>query len=498
LPPAAQTVISKALAKAREVRYQTVAALAGDLQTLPRPASGTERAAPQTAVERAQDRRPRSELAVAATQLDQPLAPPVPLPAAQPMPPGTGRPQWLVAGGPALLDVTILAVVGVVLGAQLVLGARVAGGLPATTWTATTTEHLLPTATRTTNGLAAQQTASQRTQAASLVSLVTPTPTPTASPSATPRTPSPTPSHTATLTPLHTILFVSDRDGNSELYVMRADGSSQTRLTHSPEREFDPAWSPDGARITFISEQSGNYELYTMNADGANQARLTNMPGAKVDPVWSPDGTRIAFGVRANRDALYVANADGSALTRLSAYSASFGGAASWSPDGTRIAFKHSNADVGIQLMTADGTPLASNGPGVGTSQPAWSPDGIRIVFMRSPGLIYVMNADGSNLSLLKDTPCFDNTGNPVWSLDGSRLVFACALLNSNDQIYRMNADGSNLTRLTNLPDRATEPAWSPDSTRIAFTASGGIYVMDANGSNLRRLADGNHPVWRP
>src|ERR671936_41378 len=71
------------------------------------------------------------------------------------------------------------------------------------------------------------------------------------------------------------IAFVSDRDGNSEVYVMDADGGNQTRRTNSPSADFSPAWSPDGQKIAFVSDRDGNREIYVMNGDGNAQSRLT-------------------------------------------------------------------------------------------------------------------------------------------------------------------------------------------------------------------------------
>src|SRR3972149_244325 len=67
------------------------------------------------------------------------------------------------------------------------------------------------------------------------------------------------------------IAFVSQRDGNEEIYTMNADGSNVQRLTFdvvgSPKSDLSPAWSPDGTRIAFVSNRDGgNYEIYVMNA----------------------------------------------------------------------------------------------------------------------------------------------------------------------------------------------------------------------------------------
>jgi len=58
---------------------------------------------------------------------------------------------------------------------------------------------------------------------------------------------------------------------------MNSDGSGQTRLTDNNAADFGPSWSPDGTKITFVSERDGNREIYVMNADGSGQTRLTTM-----------------------------------------------------------------------------------------------------------------------------------------------------------------------------------------------------------------------------
>src|SRR5207244_703508 len=85
------------------------------------------------------------------------------------------------------------------------------------------------------------------------------------------------------------ILFETNRDGNYEIYVMNADGSSQVNLTNNPASDADPAWSPDGSKIAFNSSRDGNVEVYVMNADGSSLRNLTNNPARDLRPAWSPD-----------------------------------------------------------------------------------------------------------------------------------------------------------------------------------------------------------------
>ena len=84
------------------------------------------------------------------------------------------------------------------------------------------------------------------------------------------------------------IAFVSDRDGNVEIYVMDADGSNLTNLTNNPAYDWLPVWSPDGSRIAFVSDRDGNWEIYVVDADGSNLTNLTNNPADDLLPAWSP------------------------------------------------------------------------------------------------------------------------------------------------------------------------------------------------------------------
>jgi TolB protein len=225
--------------------------------------------------------------------------------------------------------------------------------------------------------------------------------------------------------------------------LIAADGSAVVRLTNHPAMDLDPAWSPDGDRIAFTSKRDGNNEIYLMNADGSDVIRLTDHPARDSLPAWSPDGARIAFA--SERDGnleIYVMNADGSGLTRLTNHAARDWDPA-WSPEGARIAFS-SVRDRPVEI------------PGGG---------------------IYVMDADGSAVTNLSNNPASDSS--PAWSPDGARIAFISHRGTSyrgnteyqgHAEIYVMNADGSDLTRLTDNPDHKGAPAWSPDGARIAFS----------------------------
>jgi hypothetical protein len=108
-------------------------------------------------------------------------------------------------------------------------------------------------------------------------------------------------------------------------------------------------------------------------------------------------------------------------------------------------------------------------------------------------GFIYVVNADGSGRTRL--TSCGEDT-DPAWSPDGTRIAFV-----RSHVLYVMNADGSGQRRL--IPGAGHhDPAWSPDGGKLAFSDSGDIYVVNADGTGQTRLTTDpswdRSPAWSP
>jgi hypothetical protein len=84
------------------------------------------------------------------------------------------------------------------------------------------------------------------------------------------------------------IVFTSTRDGNREIYSIRADGTDLRRLTNNAASDSAPAVSADGQKIVFVSDRDGAPALYIMNMDGSDVHRLTPAPGADDMPQWVP------------------------------------------------------------------------------------------------------------------------------------------------------------------------------------------------------------------
>ena len=268
------------------------------------------------------------------------------------------------------------------------------------------------------------------------------------------------------------IVFTSWRDGNSEIYVMDADGGNQERLTNNPADDSKPTWSPDQTKVAFVSNRNGGFvQIHVMDADGKNPISLT-------DGVWEdyPD----------------------------------------WSLNGKKIAFTSRNAQgMGhIAIMDADGHNVLKLIDG---DEPSWFPDGTRVAFVRRDeedhSQIHVINVNGHGIKNV--TRDLRNASSPVWSPNGRKIAY----VSPEDgfyQIYVMNDDGKNRKRLTN--NRAHKKVdnmqltWSPDGQTIAYVVfkfeDDGrtipkIHLMTADGQYLKQLSDDHngadyHPDFAP
>ncbi len=153
------------------------------------------------------------------------------------------------------------------------------------------------------------------------------------------------------------ILFVSDRDGNREIYLMASDGSNQRRLTSNSIVDDFPAWSPDGSQILFSSNRTGNADLYLMDTTGQISDRLTNNADTEVDISWSPDGSQIVFSVLGEDNVadILVLDLTNNQTTMLTDGGLNF--SPTWSPDGHYIAFiSDRNGGQDIYIVEADGS----------------------------------------------------------------------------------------------------------------------------------------------
>lgn len=219
-------------------------------------------------------------------------------------------------------------------------------------------------------------------------------------------------------------VFMSDRDGNQNIYLMSAEGGEQAALTLFLAYDGAPVWSPDGTKIAFSSERDGNAEIYVMDAAGANQKRLTVNPGEDSDPTWSPDSKKIAF-IRDYQikvmDAADGGNEENIGVAGHYAYDTS------WSPNGKKIAFSAGEGWVllfrHLHLVNVDGGGLKDLTLGNDSVDraPDWSPDGSTIIYDRFAGSVgqdalfqlTTVPAAGGNSTMLTSPPSWNH--NPDW-----------------------------------------------------------------------------------
>lgn len=127
------------------------------------------------------------------------------------------------------------------------------------------------------------------------------------------------------------IAFWSDRDGNSEIYLMNPDRSDQVKLTQHPSHNLRPRWSPTGEEILFKSNRSGKWGPYIMDTDGANVKKLFEDAPITGHATWAPDGQRLAYSLDKT---IYIATRDGGNVEEVAK-----GISPAWSPDGQDIAY---------------------------------------------------------------------------------------------------------------------------------------------------------------
>ena len=263
------------------------------------------------------------------------------------------------------------------------------------------------------------------------------------------------------------IAFVSERDGNREIYIMDENGASVKRLTSNNATDWQPCFSPDGDRIAFASERTGSLDIWTMDESGAQLRRLTTSSAHDSAPTWSADGRSIAFVSERDGNAeIYLMDADGGNQRRLTNDNAT-DGAPSFSSDGQFVAFESArdntySYDIRVVNVRTGASRLATHSRTLDW-RAAWRPNGSDIAFASRDGNankgdgVWVVPAQGGVARRI--SPASAEEWDPAWSVDGTRL--ACASnVGGSLQIVTMNADGTNRRQLTRSDGKNYQPAW--------------------------------------
>jgi Tol biopolymer transport system component len=288
------------------------------------------------------------------------------------------------------------------------------------------------------------------------------------------------------------------------LYLMRPDGSDAHEIaTELPGQAYHPDWSPDGKRIALDTATDEGFEIWVVNADGTNSAvivrRIADCAiscGEVAEPAWSPDGSKIAFvrfqlGASGLEAAVIevqdLASGDRRVLFRAPSKTALDD--PRWSSDGRSIVFAMTRyPDTKINPGTATGSAIA----------------------------VISVTEEGAKPVVLTDWSMYATY--PDWRPGSNEIVFSTydlEVFQATDEpsnLYTIKSDGSGLTALTSFgraEQRATQPTWTPDGSRIVFTLvsqHAGVEdyprhaaFIEANGTNIVDIGvAATHPRLRP
>lgn len=286
--------------------------------------------------------------------------------------------------------------------------------------------------------------------------------------------------------------------------AISASGASagSVRADQLPAKAYlwAPAWSPDGKQIAFV-DTTARGDLWLMNADGSGLRKITDSRpfssgspnyGAR-QPAWSPDGRTIAFGY--GYTGISLLDADGSNL-RPFVRRYSFG--ADWSPGGKWVAYAAGGETDGtsIWVKSPDGARrrLVAERPCCNYSynDPTWSPDGERMAFTvgqapdSSPVESYLAVVDRFRGPVTRLTFGRRYPSSPDWSPDGRKIVFSdwSRIAGTQPKIVVLTVRTGVIRRI----GTGVTPSWSPDGRRVAFSRGGRIWVMRADGSAAHAL----------
>lgn len=231
----------------------------------------------------------------------------------------------------------------------------------------------------------------------------------------------------------------------------------------------------------------------TINPDGSGAATLSALPASASDPSWSDDGSELAFTVPVN--GVSVANADGTGTVGLGAGAGTT--EPTFSADGLRVAYVKTPG-IWSSLASGNGaeTHLTTD---ASDRDPQYSPDGSEIAFARNDGStgydIWVL--DLSDNSLTQVTAASGDEVNPTWSPSGLTIVYA----SSSGHLFAVSSGAVMTTTPTDLGVSGTQPAYSPDGTKIAFVDGNQLKFMTATANGavtaIPNTTGATQPDWQ-
>jgi len=182
------------------------------------------------------------------------------------------------------------------------------------------------------------------------------------------------------------IVFRNVSGGESDIYRVKSDGSNLQQLTSGVSNASNPDLSPDGSKVVFVSDRDGSADLYILTIDG-EITRLTNTTQLEDTPRWSPDGGSLLFARResssANPDIFKITTSDwittrvdNTDFTNLTGHNSS-DSQPDWSRDGSQIVWisdRDSGNDIYVTSSSGGGAQAKINNGTSGEQRPRWKP----------------------------------------------------------------------------------------------------------------------------
>ncbi|WP_396623355.1 hypothetical protein [Luteitalea sp.] len=217
------------------------------------------------------------------------------------------------------------------------------------------------------------------------------------------------------------IAYTSYRRGYPDIYVsyIYQGKMDQPAAGTDTVHNFLPAFSPDGTRLAFMTNRDGNMEIYVVNRDGSSLRRVTRHPGNDSTPTWSPAGNQIAFtSDRSGSPQIYIVDADGIGQPRRIT-SESWADRATWSPAPyNEIAYAGRNGPgFDIKIFSLEQGQIRTITDSTGSNEsPSWAPNGRHLAFASTRAgrtQIFTIARDGNDLRQVTKS---GNNVQPSWS----------------------------------------------------------------------------------
>jgi Tol biopolymer transport system component/DNA-binding winged helix-turn-helix (wHTH) protein len=324
----------------------------------------------------------------------------------------------------------------------------------------------------------------------------------------------------------HQIAFVWDgpQGGPPHIYVKMIGMEALIQLTHGAGMDSRPAWSPDGQSISFLRSTPEGRAWYLTSALGGAERKLGDVfpyfdLGNGNSAYFSPDGKTLAIidkTTAADPSSIFLLTLEGSGRRRLTSPPQSATGDyyPAFSPDGKQLAFARALSFSATDLYVmkiGGGKPTRLTFDGLTIDGLAWTSEGREIIFSSRRGgsfnSLWRIRAAGGTPERV--SAFGEDVISPAVSHDGNRLAYTRQLDDMNIWSFTLDESGRVTAKAPLIAStfRDSDPDYSPDGRRIAFTSgrngSFGIWTSDNDGANPRLLFDGGayvtgSPRWSP